>query len=39
MDGVEKNVRNLGMVNWKIMAQERDCRRKFLEQAKTHKGL
>jgi hypothetical protein len=37
MDGVEKDLRNLGMVNWKTKAQERDGWRKFLEQAKTHK--
>jgi hypothetical protein len=39
MDGVEKVLRNLGVVNWKRKAQERDGWRKFLEQAKTHKGL
>jgi hypothetical protein len=39
MDGVEKDSRNLDVVNWKTKAQERDGWRKFLEQAKTHKGL
>jgi hypothetical protein len=39
MDGVEKDLRNLGVVNWKTKAQERGGWRKFLEQAKTHKGL
>jgi hypothetical protein len=39
MEGVEKDLRNLGVVNWKTKAQERDGWRKFLEQAKTHKGL
>jgi hypothetical protein len=39
MDGVEKDLRNLGVVNWKTRAQERDGCRKFLEQAKTHREL
>jgi hypothetical protein len=39
MDGVEKVLRNLGVVNWRAKAQERDGWRKFLEQAKTHEGL
>jgi hypothetical protein len=39
MDGVERDLRNLGVVNWKTKAQERDGRRMFLEHAKTHKGL
>jgi hypothetical protein len=39
MDGVEKDPRNLGVVNWRAKAQERDGWRKFLEEAKTHKGL
>jgi hypothetical protein len=39
MDGVEKDMRNLDMVNWRAKAQERDGWRKFLKQAKTHKGL
>jgi hypothetical protein len=39
VDGVEKDLRNLGVVNWKTKAQERDDWRKFLEQTKTHKGL
>jgi hypothetical protein len=38
-DGVDKDLRNLGVVNWKTKAQERDDWRNFLEQAKTHKGL
>jgi hypothetical protein len=38
-DGLEKNLRNLDMVNWKTKAQERGGWRKFLEEAKTHKGL
>jgi hypothetical protein len=36
---MEKDLRNLDVVNWKTKAQERDGWRKFLEQAKTHKGL
>jgi hypothetical protein len=36
---VEKDLRNLGVVYWKTKAQERDGWKKFLEQAKTHKGL
>jgi hypothetical protein len=39
MDGVEKDLRNLYVVNWKTKALEQDGWRKFLEQAKTHKGL
>jgi hypothetical protein len=39
MDGVDKDLRNFGVVNWKTKAQERDIWREFLEQAKTHKGL
>jgi hypothetical protein len=39
MDGVEKDLRNLGVVNWKTMTQERDGWRKFVEQAETHKWL
>jgi hypothetical protein len=39
MDGVEKYLRNLGVVNWRANAQERDGLRKFSEQAKTHEGL
>jgi hypothetical protein len=39
MGGVEKNFRNLGVDNWKTRAQERNDWRKFLEQAKVHKGL
>jgi hypothetical protein len=39
MGGVEKDLRNLGVVNWKTKAQERDGRRMFLEQAKNHKVL
>jgi hypothetical protein len=38
-DGVEKNLRNLDLVNWKTKAQERDGWRRFLEQANAHKGL
>jgi hypothetical protein len=38
MDGVD-GLRNLGVVNWRAKAQERDSWRKFLEQAKTHEGL
>jgi hypothetical protein len=38
MDGVE-GLRNLGVVNWRATAQDRDRWRKFLEQAKTHEGL
>jgi hypothetical protein len=39
MDVVEKGLRNLGVVNWKTKTQERNGWRKFLEQARTHKGL
>jgi hypothetical protein len=38
MDGVEKNLRSLGVVNWRARAQEGDGWRKFLEQAKAQKG-
>jgi hypothetical protein len=38
-DGVEEELRSLGVVNWKAKAQERDGWRKILEQAKTHEGL
>jgi hypothetical protein len=38
MDGV-KDLRNLGVVNWRAKAQERDGCRRFLEQAKTHEVL
>jgi hypothetical protein len=33
MDGLEKYLRNLDIVNWRAKAQERDGWRKFLEQA------
>jgi hypothetical protein len=36
---VEKDLKNLGVVNTTAKAQERDGWSKFLEQAKTHKGL
>jgi hypothetical protein len=39
MDGVEKDLMNLGVVNWKTKAEGRDGWRKFLEQAKTHRVL
>jgi hypothetical protein len=39
MDGVQKDLRNLAVVNWKTKAQEQDGRRKFLEQVKNHKAL
>jgi hypothetical protein len=39
MDVMEKDFTNLDLVNWRAKADERDCSRKFLEQAKTHKGL
>jgi hypothetical protein len=39
IDGVEKDLRNVSVVNWKTKAPERDGWRKFLEQAKTHKML
>jgi hypothetical protein len=39
MDGVEKDLRNVGVVNWRAKPQERDGRRTFLEQAKTHERL
>jgi hypothetical protein len=39
MDGVEKDLRNLGVVNWRARAEEIDGWRKFLDQAKTHEGF
>jgi hypothetical protein len=39
MDGVEKDLRNVGVVNWRAKAQKSDGWRKFLEKAKTRKGL
>jgi hypothetical protein len=40
MDGwCGEGFRELGLVNWIAKAQEKDGWRKFLEQAKTHKGL
>jgi hypothetical protein len=39
MDCVKKDLRNLGVVNSRATAQERDGWRKFLEQAKIQKGL
>jgi hypothetical protein len=39
VDGVEKDLKNLGVVNLRANAQERDSWRKFLEQANTHKLL
>jgi hypothetical protein len=36
---VEKELRTMGVGNWKTKTKERDGWRKFLEQAKTHKGL
>jgi hypothetical protein len=39
MDDVKKDLRNLDVVNWRAKTQERDGWRKFLEQAKTHRGL
>jgi hypothetical protein len=39
MDGVEKDLKNLGVVNWRAKTQDRDGWRKFLEQAKTHERL
>jgi hypothetical protein len=39
MDGVEKDLRKLGVINWKTKAQERGGWTKFLEQGKAHKGL
>jgi hypothetical protein len=39
MDGAEKDLRNVRVVNWKKKAQEWDGWRKFLAQAKTHKGF
>jgi hypothetical protein len=35
MDGEKMDQRNLGVVNWRAKAQERDGWRKFLKQAKT----
>jgi hypothetical protein len=32
-DGVENDLRDLGVVNWRSKAQEDDSWRKFLEQA------
>jgi hypothetical protein len=37
MEGVEKDLRNLGVVNRKTKAQEQDGWRKVLEQAKTQR--
>jgi hypothetical protein len=39
MDGVEKDLRILGVVNWREKAQEWMAGEKFLEQVKTHKEL
>jgi hypothetical protein len=39
MNGVEKGLSILGVVNWGAKAQEKDGRRNFLQQAKTHEGL
>jgi hypothetical protein len=39
MDGMEKDLRNLGIVNWKTRAQAGDSWRKFLKQVKIHKGF
>jgi hypothetical protein len=39
MDGVEENLRNLGVGNWKTEAQELGGWRKFLEQIRNHKRL
>jgi hypothetical protein len=38
MDGVEKDLKNLGVVNWKTGTKAEGLE-KFLEQAKTHNGL
>jgi hypothetical protein len=38
-DGVEKDLRSVGVVNWKAKGQDRDGWREFSEQAKTHEGL
>jgi hypothetical protein len=38
ISGVEKDLRNLGGVNWKTKAQAEDGWRKILEQAKAQKG-
>jgi hypothetical protein len=39
MDGVEKDLRNLAVVNLKTKTKEQDGWRKILEHAKTHEGL
>jgi hypothetical protein len=39
MDGMEKDLWNLAVVNWRANAQERDGWITFLEQAKTHERL
>jgi hypothetical protein len=39
IDGVEKDMRNLGVVNWRAKSQERGSWRKFLEETKIHKVL
>lgn len=39
MNGVEKDLNNLGMINLKTNALEWDGWWKLLEQVKTHKGL
>jgi hypothetical protein len=38
-DGVEKDLMNLGVVNWKTKTQERDGWRNILQQTKTRNGL
>jgi hypothetical protein len=37
IDGIEKDLRNLGVVKWKTKAQELEGWKTFLEQAKTHR--
>jgi hypothetical protein len=39
MDGVEKDLRDLGEVNWRVKHKRWISWRKLLEQAKAHKGL
>jgi hypothetical protein len=39
MNGVEKDLRNLGVVNWETKAQDRNGWRSFIERAKSNKSL
>jgi hypothetical protein len=39
MDGVEKDLTNVGVLNWRVKGREKDGWRKSSEQAKIHKGV